>query len=92
MPLYGASWVVTSKSGPLKPFSRDKLLLSLYKSCEHRRTALSDAAGLVDTIIKKLSAQASGGVIERHHIIQVAGVALNRFDMAASIHYQAHHS
>jgi transcriptional repressor NrdR len=90
-PLYNATWAVTSKKGVLQPFSRDKLFLSLYKSCQHRRTATSDAAGLTDTIIKKLASQSSGGLIDRHFIIQVAQVALNRFDDAASVHYRAFH-
>lgn len=91
-PLFEAVWAVTSKQGALHPFSRDKLFLSLYNSCQHRRTAVQDAAGLVDTIIKRLAAQSSGGLIDRHTIIQVAQVALNRFDVAASVHYEAFHA
>jgi transcriptional regulator NrdR family protein len=78
-------------AGRYEPFSRDKLLLSLYKSCEHRKDALSDAASLTDTVIKKLLTQVQNGVINRTHIIQVVQVALNRFDKAASVHYTAFH-
>ncbi|HVX57498.1 MAG TPA: hypothetical protein VHA37_07240 [Candidatus Saccharimonadales bacterium] len=75
----------------LEPFSRDKLFLSLYRSCEHRKTALSDAEGLCETVLRRLSAQLAGGVIDASDIVEVAQVALNRFDKAASVHYGAYH-
>lgn len=88
---YRANWVVRDKSARLHPFERDKLFLSLYRSCEHRPTALADAAGLADTIIGKLRPQAENGLLDRRDVIQTAQVALNRFDAAASVHYQAFH-
>jgi transcriptional regulator NrdR family protein len=90
-PAYGASWAVQGSSGALQPFSRDKLLLSLHRSLQHRQTALEDAAGLTDTVIRRLSAVVTDGVIESRAIAQVAQVALNRFDLAASTHYAAFH-
>ena len=84
------AWLVRTGSHS-RPFSRDKLFLSLYKSCEHRKTALEDAKGLTDTIIGKLPAQVANGVVASRDIAQVAQVALNRFDKAASVHYQAFH-
>jgi transcriptional regulator NrdR family protein len=88
---YEAAWAVRGKSGNLSPFSRDKLFLSLYKSCGHRETALGDAAGLADTIIKKLAEHVTDGVVRARDIAQVAQVALNRFDKTASTHYTAFH-
>lgn len=88
---YGALWAVRQPSGALKPFDRDKLLLSLHRSCQHRSTALADAAGLTDTIIAKLRARAVAGQLDTRQIAQTAQVALNRFDTAASVHYQAFH-
>jgi transcriptional repressor NrdR len=85
------AWLVRDGSR-LEPFSRDRLFLSLYKSCEHRKTALSDARGLTDTIIGKLSAHMVDGAVDDRDITRVALVALNRFDKAASTHYQAFHS
>lgn len=82
---------VKNRGGKLSPLSRDKLLLSLYKSLGHRRTALSDASGLCDTILAKVAKTAQNGVIEATSIIQTATVTLNRFDTAASTHYQAFH-
>ncbi len=88
---YGASWAVQGSRGGLAPFSRDKLFLSLYRSCQHRPTALADASGLADTVMKKLSIAVTDGVIDRQAIIHAAQVALNRFDKAASTSYAAFH-
>jgi transcriptional regulator NrdR family protein len=89
-PKYEIAWLVES-SGGLAPFSRDKLLLSLHRSVQHRPTAIEDAAGLVDTVLHKLQGQAIDGKLSRRTIVQVVQVALNRFDTAASVHYQAYH-
>jgi transcriptional regulator NrdR family protein len=88
---YGGSWAVQSHSGGLSPFSRDKLLLSLHRSLQHRKNALNDASALADTVIKKLSALVNGGQIESQQIVHAVQVALNRFDKAASVHYAAFH-
>ena len=88
---YGASWAVKGGLGRLTPFSRDKLFLSLHRSLQHRPTALADASGLADTVIKRLSGDITGGVIESKEIIHAAQVALNRFDKAASVSYAAFH-
>jgi transcriptional regulator NrdR family protein len=91
--VYQGSWTVRSSACVVRPFSRDKLFISLYESCQHRSTALNDAAGLTDTVIKKTGGQIKDGVVSRRSLVQTAQVALNRFDEAASVHYQAfHHS
>jgi transcriptional repressor NrdR len=82
------AWLVSDK-GQFEPCLRDKLFLSLYKSCEHRKTALSDAKGLADTVIGKLPAHLAGSAVSSRDIAAVAQVALNRFDKAASVRYQA---
>lgn len=87
-----AAWrVAIAGSGRLQPFSRDKLFLSVYDSCQHRKTALGDAEGLTATIIRKLAAHVKDGTIEKSDITGVAQVALNRFDKAASVYYGARH-
>lgn len=88
---YSAVWSVKQASEPLSPFNRDKLLLSIYKSLEHRDKSLEDAAGLTDTVINKLSSLAVNGILTPKQIAQTVQVALNRFDKAASVHYQANH-
>jgi transcriptional regulator NrdR family protein len=89
---YSKGLLVRSGSAKvLVPFSRDHLLLSLYKSLGHRPTALTDAAGLCATIMTKIAPTAAAGVIERPRIIEITLVALNRFDKLAAQHYQAFH-
>ncbi|MBC7546691.1 hypothetical protein H7171_03010 [Candidatus Saccharibacteria bacterium] len=88
---YDSIWTVTSSKHVVAAFSRDKLLLSIYKSCQHRDTALVDAGGLVGTIISKLHQSAHSNVIDARVIVQTTEIALNRFDNAASVHYRAFH-
>jgi transcriptional regulator NrdR family protein len=88
---YDSAWRVKDANGNLQAFSRDKLFLSLHHVCQHRTTSLADAAGLTDTVIKKLAPHASDGIINRLNIIQAVQVSLNRFDQVASLQYQALH-
>jgi transcriptional repressor NrdR len=88
---YSAVWLVKGLNGHVVPFMRDKLLLSLHRSCQHRPAALSDASALTDTVIKKLLTQAKDGVIPVQAIASTVQTALARFDQAASVHYQAFH-
>jgi transcriptional regulator NrdR family protein len=88
---YGAVWLVRGSTSRLSPFSRDKLFLSLHKSCQHRPTAASDAGALAETVIGKLSGQVQDGVIPVKSIAAAVQVALARFDKAAGVHYQAFH-
>lgn len=88
---YGGAWTVQDASGELWPFSRDKLLLSLHRSLQHRLDAVRDAGALTDTVIKKLSSATKDGRLERKAIKNTVQVALNRFDKAGSTHYAAFH-
>ena len=84
------AWVVRDDK-QLQPFSADKLFLSLHNSLEHRKTAVSDARGLTETVISKLPEHIVDGSVSKSTLAQVIQVALNRFDKAASSHYQAFH-
>lgn len=88
---YELAWTVRREKR-FEPFSRDKLFLSLYRSCQHRKHALKDASGLTDTVINKLRGLAAGGALNGADIALTAQVALNRFDKAASVHYRAYHN
>lgn len=88
---YDTAWVVRAKSGALTPFMSDKLVMSLHSSLKHRKTALSDAVALSNTIIGKLQPKLVDGLIDSQDIRRVTEVALNRFDSAASVNYRAHH-
>ena len=88
---YAAAWMVLDRAGHIRPFQRDKLFVSIYNSCQHRRSALGDATALTDTVIQKLVAQDRDGLITGSLLLQTVQVALNRFDMAASTYYAAFH-
>ncbi len=88
---YSAVWAVKQASGAIMAFNRDKLLLSIYQSCQHRPNALIDASDLTDTSIYKLRTVASNGQLSAKQIARTVQVALNRFDKVASVHYQAFH-
>jgi transcriptional repressor NrdR len=82
---------VKRASDRLEPFQRDKLLLSVYNSLSHRKTALEDATQLTDTIIGRLLRQIPGGVIEISTLTSTALKVISRFDKAAAVYYQAHY-
>ncbi|HET6924718.1 MAG TPA: hypothetical protein VFH39_02735 [Candidatus Saccharimonadales bacterium] len=88
---YDGAWRVKDVRGKLVPFSRNKLLVSLYKSLEHRQQPLADAEGLLDTIMGKLIKTAQNGLLDRKDIIKAASGVLKRFDTPASVHYAAFH-
>jgi transcriptional repressor NrdR len=89
---YGSIWLVKPPSGPIEPFDRDRLFLSLYEALGHRKAPVGDAAELTDTIIKKLLGSfPKEGLLSAETIKQIVQVALNRFDKAASTFYGAHH-
>lgn len=81
---------VQKKNG-LEPFSRDMLLLSVYDSLRHRKTALQDATALTSTIISALTPLADNAVIERDVIVTITTTVLGRFDKPAAISYSAFH-
>ncbi len=76
----------------LEPFQRDKLFLSLFTSLSHRKTALTDATALTETIITKLFGLQANCVLDITDIKQATAAVLKRFDRAAATYYMAHHS
>lgn len=84
------SLLVSSQHG-LRPFSRDKLFVSIYDSCRHRSEAIDDANDLTDTIIAKLVGHTQSAQLNADDIAKVAIDILQRFDKAASVQYAAFH-
>ncbi len=74
-----------------EPFSRDQLLLSIYDSLRHRKTATMDASALTGTILSQLYPLIHEATIERDTIVEIAAATLDRFDTAAATHYRAFH-
>lgn len=79
------------KGNVLEPFLRDRLLVSVYNSLSHRKTALNDATELTDTVINSLLKLQTNGVLEKTAVIDAVQQVLGRFDQAAATHYKAHH-
>lgn len=77
----------------MAPFSRDKLFISIYKSCGHRRTPINDASALIETIIQQLliKKDRNRALITKTDIIKTVQIVLNRFDKVAAITYSAYH-
>lgn len=89
---YDNIWLVSDKTGSDTSFQPNKLLLSLYASCQHRETALVDATALTETVIQKLMlTYRDNNPTSAQTIAQICQVVLNRFDKAASVYYAAHH-
>jgi len=83
---------VTNRTGKLSPFIKERLFLSIYKSCQHRKTAIEDAAALTDTAIAHILQHAVDGLILPTHIAAACLATLQKFDTAAAVQYEAYHS
>lgn len=83
--------MVVRKTNGVEPFSRDILLVSVYDSLRHRKTAINDAEGLTNTVLSKLYAGLSGATVERDELVRIISTVLKRFDKAAATHYLAFH-
>jgi transcriptional regulator NrdR family protein len=85
------SIVVEDGSAKIEPFSRDKLFISVYDSCRHRKNAVSDAGHLTDTIMNKIFVSIKGGAIQKGSIEKFVAATLKRFDKVAMVNYQAYY-
>ena len=91
MPDLGQSIRVRDTSGHLNPFSKTKLLLSLYDSCRHRPHPTEDAEALLQTVISHLMPKFKQGIVDTTTITDATVLILKRFDPAAATIYQAYH-
>lgn len=74
-----------------KPFSRDTLLMSIYDSLRHRKSALQDATALTDTVLSKLWPHVTSASLQREDVVRITHEVLRRFDKAAATSYHAFH-
>ena len=92
---YGSSLVVrgqeAGKHAPPRPFSRDKLFVSVLRAVGHREGPVEDASALTATITAKLLHSTSEAAISPSDIIGAALDTLKHFDTAAYVQYQAYH-
>lgn len=83
--------LLVSSAKRVEPFSREKLLLSVYDALRHRKTAISDATALCDTIWNQLQPQIAAAQLERGQIVKTTHKILKRFDKAGATAYLAFH-
>jgi transcriptional repressor NrdR len=80
--------LVKKRSGALQGFQRDKLLLSVARSIEHRRNASQSASELTNTIISLLlKHKPVVTTISSKDISQTTSLVLKRYDAASAIRY-----
>ena len=75
----------------IEGFIREKLLLSIYRSLGHRKSAVSNSIAITNTIISKLLKNPSKPLIDRKQLIETSYEVLNHFDKAAAVHYSAYY-
>lgn len=77
-----------------QPFLRPKLILSLLKVCDHRRTEDDAPYWLYQTIEQRLLKQSveTKGVVTKQAIIEACLIVLKTFDTPAFVKYLAYHS
>jgi transcriptional regulator NrdR family protein len=94
LPDYTTALAVRGLGGiSLRPFSRDKLFLSLHKSLGHRPDALDSSTALCTTVIGRLLSknQALDAIISVQFIAKVTYEVLRRYDPLGANTYKAYH-
>jgi transcriptional repressor NrdR len=80
--------IVKKRSGRLQAFQRDKLLLSIAKSLEHRNNSSQAASELTNVVISDLlKKKPVETIISTIDISHVASLVLKRYDAASAIKY-----
>lgn len=72
----------------LEPFSRDKLFISIKDACAHRKTSLSDATAITDTVLARILLL-NKAEITKSEIVSIAKPIISRFDKTAGEVYAA---
>ena len=83
--------IMVSHKTHQEAFYRDKLFISVYNACKHRKDALTAASALTDTIITQVLPHVSEASISNTMLIETATQTLTRFDKAAGVQYAAYH-
>lgn len=85
------SLVLVKTDQKLEPFIKEKLLLSIFRSLGHRKSATSDAIAITDTVMAKLLKKLTSPLITPDTVIKQTSLVLSNFDQAANVHYLAYH-
>lgn len=89
---YPKTLAIEMPDNSLRPFTKEKLFLSIHKSCKHRITAVDDAAALTDTVIAKLVRTGTQSVILAQQLAELVHATLSNFDSASAVQFAAYHS
>lgn len=81
---------VKTEENYTKPFSDDKLFLSIANALSHKKDHLEPSRELTNTVIAKLLPFKSS-TISRTEIIATTYEVIRRFDTAAAVYYKSHH-
>jgi transcriptional regulator NrdR family protein len=84
--------LVVRAGSAVEPFLRDKLFVSILRAIGHRTEPLQDAGSLTATVIAQLLHTDAKASYTAHNIAILTHTALERFDTAAAIQYQAYHT
>lgn len=87
-----SSLTVVDRDGSLRPFLREKLLISIYESCKHRPKALADATHLTQTVLDKLQPHQAQASVNLEIITTTTAQTLDTFDKAAAVYFRAYHT
>jgi transcriptional regulator NrdR family protein len=89
---YPKSLILEMPDASLRPFTKEKLFLSMYKSCEHRKSAVDDAAALTDTVISKIVRTGTKSVVPASQLANLVYETLKNFDSASAVQFAAYHA
>lgn len=73
------------------PFQKERLFLSILKTCEHRKDALNDAIALTETVTAKIIQGSPSASIPLGSIATTVHQVLRNFDSLSSAQYAALH-
>jgi transcriptional repressor NrdR len=85
------SLIIEHNSKSLEPFRKEKLLLSIYSSLGHRKTALNDSVYITDTIVSIILSNITGPSVNSSQIRDASLGVLTNFDKTAAVYYKAYY-
>jgi len=81
---------IENRTGTLQPFSRDKLFISIMSALRHRKSALTDATALTDTVSSRVLATKTAK-LSTNQLLESTHHVLMMFDKtAAAVYMQSH--
>jgi transcriptional repressor NrdR len=88
---HASSLALQTRDGKLQPFKKERLFLSILKTCEHRNNELDDAVAITETVMTKLLRTISSGAVFVDSVVLFTYETLLNFDKASAVRYAALH-